>query len=133
MKVNTTSSIGGVEEAPRSGDARGDQANGRVNTSDILEPPAMVYIDDPDPEITQSLEAAGYYAITNRGGVYEAVEVASFLIFDDGSFFGADAEGADLAELEGFEGYVFVAGGLDELSSEEIEKLVEETRIDKED
>jgi hypothetical protein len=133
MKVNTTSSVGGVEEAPRSGDTRGGQDAGHVNTSHILEPPLMTYIDDPDPEITQSLEAAGYYAVTNKDGVYEATPVDTFLVFSDGSLFGADEEGEDLAEVKGFRGYVFIAGGADGLDSDDIEQLLNETMINEED
>ena len=133
MKVNTTSSVGGTEEAPRAGDTRGGQDVGHVNTSHILEPPLMTYIDDPDPEITQQLESAGYYAVAHRDGVYEAVEVASFLVFDDGSLFGTDGAGEDLAEQEGFKGYVYIEEGADELSSEELETVLEETMINRED
>ena len=142
--MNTTDSIKAVkpvcempeEEAaklPRADTRERHNNHGTVNTSDILEPPAMVYIDEPDPEIVQELSAAGYYAVTAEGGAYEATPVDSFIVFDDGSFYGADGEGADLAEMPGFQGYIFVRGDVDGMTSEQVKQMLKESRIDKED
>ena len=76
------------------------------------------------------MEAVGYYAVTRRLGLYEVVPVDSFLVFSDGSHYGTDEEGEDLAEQPGFEGFIFAKGEADELSDEEIERLLEETKIE---
>jgi hypothetical protein len=43
-----------------------------------------------------------------------------------------DEEVADLAEARGFEGFVFIAGGADELDGGDIEELLKETKINQE-
>jgi hypothetical protein len=119
--VNTTSSISGGDVPTR------PQGHDKHPVHHVINGTAL-YDEMDAPEITQSLEARGYYAVTKRLGVYEPLPVDSFLVFDDGFLYGVDKEGEDLAERSGFQGYVFIAGGADELSGEEIEQLLEETK-----
>ena len=128
--MNTTTNIHGnaCEEPER---RRREHYTGYTNTTKLYD--EMVDLSDPDPEITQSLEASGYYAVAEQGGAYESVPVDSFLVFDDGSIYGTDANGEDLAEREDFKGYVFIKEGADELSSEGRAALLKETMMIKED
>ncbi len=70
MVLNTTR--GGPAEVPRG-------TRSHVNTSDILEPPKMVY-EDESPEVVQVLNAAGW-AATFEDGHHE--ELIFWCVLDD--------------------------------------------------
>jgi hypothetical protein len=109
-----------------------DRPGHRVNGTEVYD--EMEDVDDP--VIVQELPAAGYYAVVREGERFRAAPVECFLAFDDGSIFGADEEGSDLAELPGFQGFVFSDGTKmlsskrEMLSSKRVEQLLEETKIE---
>jgi len=87
----------------------------------------LIDLDEPEVSITQQLDSEGYFAVVQEGERYRSVPVASFYVFSDGSLYGADEEGVDLAGFEGFAGFVF-SDGTGMLRSERVEKLLEQTR-----
>ena len=107
--------------APRPEDSR------IVNTCSVYEGDL---VDLDAPKLSQSVEVVGLHALTEHEGAYEAHPVDSLMVWDDGSMYAVDAEREDLAEREGFVGYVNTTEDADELTSEELEELLEETRIE---
>jgi len=115
------------EQLPRA-EPKGRNPHGTVVTTRLYEED-LVDLDEEDVSITQQLESMGYFAVVEKDGRCRALPVTSFLVFDDGSIFGADEEGVDLAEQEGFRGYVF-SDGRAMLNSKRVRKLLEETRLE---
>jgi hypothetical protein len=98
MVLNTTN---GAVEVPRG-------TRSHINTSDLLEPPKMEYLDE-EPEIVSVVSAGGWQAVI--GG--EPVALAAFVALDDASMYGvAVDEGGrinlttgNVELLDGFTGY----------------------------
>ncbi len=75
MPINTT---GGAIPRP------GERVGHVVNTSDVLEPPQMQYVDEP-PEITQVLDAVGWAAAFEDG---HQEELLFWCVLDDATIHG---------------------------------------------
>ncbi len=74
MPINTTAGPVSVDPDPPR----------HINTSDVLEPPRMEYLDE-EPEIISVLPATGWHAVV--GG--EAVALIAFVALDSGRMYGA--------------------------------------------
>src|SRR5215218_4839957 len=101
-----------------------------TNTTEIYD--SMVDITEEPVEVTQVIKAPdGMYAVMGSPGELTAVPV-DYLISSEGTLWGfsGDSDGASpdltLETKPEFQGYV-IREGADELSTEEIEKLLEGT------
>ena len=130
--INTTDSLSRGRPAPSPG--REDRPGHTINTSRVVEED-LEYIDDPDPEPAQEITARDYHAVREEDGIYRAVPVRSFVVYDDGSLYAVGADGKDLEstvdEVEGFVGIVH-GEAVGSMSSEELEELLETTKVEEE-
>jgi len=100
MKVMNTSSgpVSVDPEPPR-----------HINTSDILEPPQMVY-EDEEPEIVSVVPAADWCAVVGEA----LVPLVVFVAMDDGKLYGVvvgpdgrvDLTEGNAEDIPGFTGYI---------------------------
>jgi hypothetical protein len=136
--VNTTDTLqGGTELYPRHIDRHGHGPGHTINTSSIVEED-LSYIDDPDPVIGQVIPAENYFAVIVYEGEYRAVPLRRFTVYDNGTLFGVTAaeDGevdleSSVDEVEGFVGIVH-GEGVGSMSREELEELLDSTRVQEE-
>lgn len=101
--LNTTS---GPRETPKGTRER------VVNTSDVLEPPQLVY-EDEEPEIVAVLPGGGYHAVVKGRGGERAVPLVAWVATDSGRMYGVsigedgrvDLVDGDIEKLDGFARY----------------------------
>ena len=95
--MNTSNGPVAVERGPGAGHV--------INTSDILEPPQMQYVDEP-AEVAHVLSGAGYAATFEDG---HREDLVFWVVDDEGAVFGAtlsDEGRAGLASVEDRAGFV---------------------------